>query len=238
MTIKDMHYDFKKKLNKVDSQQNRNLLIPEIDWALNEAQELFIKMIAEPRMRSYLGFEKSQRNIDDIRQLVTNEVKLIFGFNYDVDNTNIFLLPDEGYMYFLNGYADIKKGNCKARARIYIRQHDDEFENSVFDKSSFEWRVVNAMFVFNGLKVYKGDYNIEDVYINYIRTPRYMHNAEDFQAGSYKLPNGMILTGSMDCELPEHTHREIIDIAVLMVSGEMQMPDYQIKMNKMNINLK
>jgi len=36
MTVKDMHYDFKKKLNKVDSQQNRNLLIPEIDWTHND----------------------------------------------------------------------------------------------------------------------------------------------------------------------------------------------------------
>ena len=48
MTIQDMHYDFKKKLNKIDSQQNRNLLIPEIDWTLNEAQELFVKITAFP----------------------------------------------------------------------------------------------------------------------------------------------------------------------------------------------
>ena len=64
MNISEMHYDFKKKLNKVDSEQNRNLLVPEIDWALNEAQELFIKWISEPRQRSYLGFEKSQRRIE------------------------------------------------------------------------------------------------------------------------------------------------------------------------------
>ena len=63
MTISEMHYDFKKKLNKVDSEQNRNLLVPEIDWALNEAQELFIKMIVEPRQRSFIGFEKSQRTV-------------------------------------------------------------------------------------------------------------------------------------------------------------------------------
>ncbi len=32
MSIKRMHYDIKVKLNKVDSQQYRNLLIPEIQW--------------------------------------------------------------------------------------------------------------------------------------------------------------------------------------------------------------
>jgi|GEM_PF-6135448 len=44
--------------------------------------------------------------------------------------------------------------------------------------------------------------------------------------------------GFQDCELPEHTHREIVDIAVLLVSGELQLPDYQIKFNKINMNLK
>ena len=44
MTIQEMHYDVKMKLNKVDSQQYRNLIIPQVDWILNEAQELFVKL--------------------------------------------------------------------------------------------------------------------------------------------------------------------------------------------------
>jgi hypothetical protein len=51
MTIKEMHYDFKRKFNKVDSQKNRNILVPEIDLYLNEAEEIFVKLIAEPRKR-------------------------------------------------------------------------------------------------------------------------------------------------------------------------------------------
>ena len=68
-----MHYDFKTKLNKIDSQQYRNLRIPEIDWKLNEAQELFVKMIAKPRLRNHLGFETSQRSVDDIRTIVVKD---------------------------------------------------------------------------------------------------------------------------------------------------------------------
>ena len=59
MTIQDMHYDFKKKLDKIDSQQNKNLLIPEIDWVLNEAQEMFVKIVAFPKKYEYLGLRKS-----------------------------------------------------------------------------------------------------------------------------------------------------------------------------------
>jgi hypothetical protein len=40
-----------RKFNKVDSQKNRNILVPEIDLYLNEAEEIFVKLIAEPRKR-------------------------------------------------------------------------------------------------------------------------------------------------------------------------------------------
>lgn len=44
------------------------------------------------------------------------------------------------------------------------------------------------------------------------------------------------MSGSVNCELPEHTHREIVDIAVLLVTGEIQIPDYQVKLTKLNFN--
>jgi hypothetical protein len=55
MTTKEMHYDFKRKLIKVDSQNNRNFLVPGKLTLLNEAEEIFIKLIAEPRTKSNLG---------------------------------------------------------------------------------------------------------------------------------------------------------------------------------------
>lgn len=230
MTIKDMHYDFKKKLNKVDSQQYKNLLIPEIDWALNEAQELFIKMIAQPRLRSYLGFEKSQRNIDDIRTIVVNENCL------NVSN-NTVALPED-YWHFVKADVEMSKGNCTGiKGRFHVRQHDDEFENSPFDKSSFEWRTVNGVFYENGVKFYTdGSFTINKFCISYIKKPNYIHNAENFRSGTYNLPSGTVLSGSENCELPDHTHREIVDIAVLLVSGEINTPDYQVKLNKLTFN--
>ena len=57
MDVREMQYDIKFKLNKVDSQQNKNLRGPEMDWAINEAHEIFIKTIAEPRIQNHLGFE-------------------------------------------------------------------------------------------------------------------------------------------------------------------------------------
>ena len=230
MTISEMHYDFKKKLNKVDSEQNRNLLVPEIDWALNEAQELFIKMVAEPRQRGFLGFEKSQRTIDDIRTIVESEQVVTI--------TNGVAPFPERYLFFLKAEVLMDKGNCRGvKGRLHVRQHDDEFENSPFDKSSFEWRIVNGLFITEGVKVFDdGTFTNKSLVLSYIRKPSYIHNANAFRNGTYQLPSGRVLEGTVDCELPEHTHREIVDIAVALVSGELLSNDYQVKLSKLNIN--
>lgn len=242
MTIKEMHYDFKKKLNKVDSQQYRNLLVPEIDWVLNEAQNVFIDMVAQPRIKMYLGFEKSQKNIDDIRTLVVDNfcsdvIHSTIPGTDSFSETVLVELPED-YRYFVKADVYIGKGVCQnKKAKIFVREHDDEFENSPFDKSSFEWRTVNATFGGNSVTLYSDTtFSINKFCLSYLRNPVLIHNAEDFRNGSYNLPSGVTLTGSVDCELPVHTHREIVDIAVMITTGEIQAPDYQIKYAKLGLN--
>lgn len=229
MTIKDMHYDFKKKLNKTDSQQNRNLLIPEIDWTLNEAKDLYVKIVAFPKRYEGLGFEIGQRTIDDIKTIVEPSTCI------DVVN-NVVTLPED-YMFYVSGEVLMNKGNClDVKGNLIIRQHNDSFEDSPFDESSFEWRTVNGVFNRDGIRLFNKDFTVSKLCISYIRKMKYIHNAEEFRNGQYKLPSGQILSGSQDCELPEHTHSEIVDIAVLLATGELQISDYQIKQNKLNFN--
>lgn len=225
-----MHYDVKMKLNKIDSQQYRNLIIPQVDWILNEAQELFVKMIAEPRIASHYGFEIGQRTWMDIRSIVT-EGKQIAPTN------NVVALPLD-FWYYVSAYCIMNKGGCERTShKIFIRQHDDDFENSPFDKSSFEWKTVNGVFNSNGLKLFAEDFNITKVLLTYIKKLKYIHNAKDFNGVGYKLPGcSSNLTGSVNCELPESTHREIVDIAVLIATGQLQIPDYQIKKDKLSFN--
>lgn len=230
MTIKDMHYDFKKKLNKIDSQKYRNLRIPEIDWVLNEAQELFVKLVAQPRLKTQLGVETTQRTIDDIKALVVHNQCLVV-------NSNIVSLPKD-YLYFLRGRIKMNKGECcNIEGIFYPMQHDDEFEESYFDKSSFEWRTVNGLFTREGIQLFDdGTFENKELCLSYIKRPLYMHNAEDYSNGKYKLPSGKELIGTQDCELVEDTHREIVDIAVFITAGELQMPDYQLKLAKLQLN--
>lgn len=190
MTIKDMHYDLKKKLNKVDSEKYRNLLVPEIDWALNEAQELFVKIILQPKLKDYLGSQITQRTLDDIRTIIRHEL--------DEENcmnviNNVSELPYD-YWYYLSSFVRMSKGVCQnVEGKVFIRQHDDEFERSSNDFSSFEWRTVNAVFIDKGVRFYTNGFTIEKFCLSYIKRLNYIHNAEDFRDGKYDLPSGQIL---------------------------------------------
>lgn len=237
MTINEMHYDFKQKLNKIDSQQYRNLRVPEIDWKLNEAIELYIKMIAQPKVRNNFGFEISQRVTDDIRTIVKNSVPLVVSL---IPNTTEYLavLPTD-YAHFISvNNLKIKNGNCTVSAeKVNKIEHDDNSNGSAFDKPSFEWREANIRFFDGGIKIFTGgEFTVTSFSINYIRKHRIVHNAVNFPGGTYTDLKGVVLTGSLDCELPDDTHREIVDLAVAITSGDLQIPDYQIKRSKLNLN--
>ena len=222
MTVQDMHYDLKKKLNKVDSQQYRNLLIPELDWALNEAMEIFIKLVAQPRYKTQMGFETAQRTIDDIRTIVVHESPLPVVSNFVV-------LPAD-YWHFLNATVSMTKGVCSSTGRIFVRQHDDNFETSPFDKSSFEWKTINCVFTEDGMRLYTdGTFTIDNLKINYIRTPKRI------AISNYNLLDGAAVV-KQDCELSSVYHNQIVDIAVALAAGNLQMPDVNYKIQKISFN--
>ena len=236
MDIKEMQYDIKFKLNKIDSEQYKNFRIPELDWAINEAEEIFVKSIAEPRTSNYLGFEINQRTIDDIRTIVVNDATIV---PIKINNETYKVSLPQDYMFYISANVIISKEKCADRtARAILRQHDDRFEASPFDTSSFEWKEVNIRFYEDGIKLFTdGTFEIKEVKLNYIRKRKYIHNAQDFlPTSSYKLPSGVILTGTQNCELPEHTHREIVDIAVLILANNLDSPSYQFKQAKVNLN--
>ena len=228
-----MHYDVKMKLNKLDSQQYRNLIIPQVDWILNEAQELFVKMIAEPRIASHYGYEIGQRTWMDIRSVVEEEKSI-------TPTNNIVTLPTD-FWFYVSAFCEMKKDSCKKTShKIFIRQHDDDFENSPFDKSSFEWKTVNGVFNKDGLKLFASDFSITRILLTYIRKLKYIHNGLGFGPNGYKRPGvegpEADCKEPVNCELPDSTHREIVDIAVLIATGQLQIPDYQIKKDKLSFN--
>lgn len=229
MTIKEMHYDLKLKLNKVDSQKNKNFLVPELDWVLNEAANLFVKLVAQPRKQSTLGFELVHRTMEDIKTLVTTVPLNV--------TSNIITTPTD-YKYFVRGRVKMTKGKCvNVVAPITLMQHDDTFEETPFYKSSFEWRRVNGVFDTTGLRLFTDStFTFTTVDLTYVKKIPFMHNAQSFPGGTYTSLAGVALTGTVDCILPEHVHTEIVDLAVLLLTGMIQGLDYKVKVDKVNLN--
>jgi len=236
MTIQEMHYDLKTKLNKLDTQQYRNLLIPEIDWLLNEATLVFIKMVTNPRYNPVEGFEMRQRDREDIKTLVVNNLEILPDNNVEFNREYTFELPDN-YLFYVSSRVLMNKGECgNTFGKVIIRQHDDEFNISPFDRSSFEWREINGTFYNNGIKIFTDtSFSVSKLYLNYISNFPYIHYANGFVNNTYTNLRGDILTGVQDCILPYHTHSEIVDIAVLLATQNLQIPDYQVKLNKLKL---
>jgi hypothetical protein len=228
--IKQMHYSFKTKINKIDSQTYRNLLVPEIDLVLNEALSIFIKGVAEPRVKNALGFETSQRNIEDIRPLV------VPGTTCQIVNETVVLPSD--YSYYIRGRVKIKTEKCpEIQAYLAIRQHDDIFDQSVFYKSSYLWRIVNGVFNLEGIKLdLQNEIIPTQATIYYIKKHPYMHNAEDYNPGGYVHPTHGTLTGKQDCLLPLIVLDEIVDIAVALATGNIRDSDYNAKLTQIKLN--
>lgn len=229
-SILNMHYDFKMKLNKLDSQKYANLLVPEIDWKLNEAQMVLIKMIAFPRLFKGSGFEIGRRTIDDLRPIVKNNFEILGVF--DTTESYSFALPPD-YLHHLSSYITAKKFQCTVKIRTHEIQHDDKANDNPFDKSNFEWREVNIKFTEKGIIGYTdGSFSLLKMHLDYLRKPKYMHGAGAFHNGEYKLPDGTLLSGFQNCELPESVHSDIVDLAVLITTGDLLTDNYQVKQVK------
>lgn len=236
MNAREMHYDFKQKFNRVDSQQNRNFLVPEIDWKLNEAQDLFAKTIAQPRIKNKYGFEVNQRTIDDIRTIVVNQPEAdgIVPTNFD-SSSFIAALPTD-YWFYITSRVLAVKGTCTKKIGTRPVQADDENEFSPFDRSSFEWQVSNVRFIRQGLRVFTdGTFSVTKVMYEYLKKPLRIQNAQDYIGGTYETLGGVVYTGSQSCELPEGTHSEIVDLAVLIAAIDLNLPEVNLKRLKINI---
>jgi hypothetical protein len=236
MTAQEMHYDFKQKFNRLDSQGNRDFLVPELDWKLNEAQEVFVKIVAQPRLASELGLEVNQRTIDDIRTIVINQ-KESEGITPTVFDEKSYLvaLPAD-YWFFIGAEVKVTKGNCTAKLDAVVAQHNDAHERSPFNQSSFLWRKSNIRFISSGIRVFTdGVFKVEKFIMDYLKKPPYIHNAQDWEGGSYQTLSGVTLTGTQPCILPEGTHREIVDLAVLIAAGDLGLSDFNLKRTKINL---
>lgn len=238
MTALEQHYDYKLKIDKIDTLDVDNMLPAEIDWILNEAQEILIKQRYGGNNSKKLGFEESQKRTDDLKTLViksptTTQPGLVPV--QSVGNKLEIKLSDLAfdYMFLLRGFAKATKEGCPSKlVKLVQQQHDDfnelQISGDPFHTPSYDWGEIPILFGrTDTVQDDKGsiylyidpEFEVDEVYLEYIKWPNRI------SVGGYNYIDGTP-NPAQDSDLPDTVSRDVVDIAVAETSRIIQSPDF------------
>jgi hypothetical protein len=246
MNNKELHYDFKIKIDKIDSFKKRNFETYEIDWIINEAQILFMKQRFGQSNFKLKGFETTNKRKTDLGNIHIKSPVVQPGILATQSGTDIYSvsLDKLKYKHFIitRVHVDGEQNGCEKNMKnIKYATHDDlnEYLIRSFNKPSFKWgRVIltEGQSDTPGIKslyIYTDDFKINNVYIDYVKMPRRVW------FGNYDSLDGQHVIGDKEIslELDESIHSEIIDIAVSECSRIIENPDFiNLKSAKLQTN--
>jgi hypothetical protein len=264
MTIQQLHYDFKFKLDKVDSLSREDFNPAEIDWLLNEAIWVWVKNKYGKTNIYREGFETSQKRIDDLRSL-----HIVYPIQPSLTATRVnnylFELPlsklEYEYLFLTRLKADIMIDGCTKQAQELILVQSDDLNDVLrdpFNKPSFNYGVLGYRlaaantFISTSQNPNKGSiylytdgtFSVTEVYPEYLKYPNRVW------VGTYDLTSNLLpydgdnsyiyQTGAdapVECDLEAEAHPEIVDLAVSIAAGIIENPAYvRLKQEKLMTN--
>lgn len=219
MNAQDMHIALLQGLQRVAANAYDYLTAEEIDFWLNRAQDRFVKdrafITGDVRQ---IGFQGNQKRLDDIRSIVVQNYVDTWDMTTNPEWIQVDLPAD--YQHLVNIRANIRKSVCgnvtvtSPQAQVPVRVVDNAevhfMQQNPFAKA--QWNSPLATISENDISVYQDaeSYILEGITADYIR-----------------IPERIDLALSQDCELAEHTHQEIVDIAVKNILEAIESPRYQ-----------
>lgn len=205
MTSVEMHIAFKFGMDKLDSLNYPDIEQDEIDLLLNQAQERFIKQRYGINNNKRQSFEETQKRTDDLKELVYTANLTPNAFNSNNKPNGVFVTlpstPGQEYWFAINEECIIQLTDCHNEIitrRVPVRaiQHDDynKIITDPFDKP-YEYEVIRLME--NGqVELITDGSSVTTYILRYIKKP-------------VKITYNIV-----DCELSDHTHQEIVDMAI------------------------
>lgn len=219
MTVQEMHTSLLQGLQRVNANAYDYFTSEELDHWLNRAMERFIKDRAfKSGDVKQLGFAGNQKRLDDIRTLIVQNYVDTWAMTTANEWRQADLPAD--YMYLVNLRANVRRDYCGSvtvsspQAEVPVRVTDNAdvyfMQQNPFAKS--QWNSPLATISEDDVSVHQDgeSYILEGITADYIRIPRIID-----------------LSFGQDCELAEHTHQEIVDIAVKNILEAIESPRYQ-----------
>lgn len=214
MLIGDWHIKFKNDVDKLDTQSYPDLLEEQIDLIFNEVILSFVKTRYGKNNIYKQGFQEIQKRTDDINTLVKNvEIvpNLISASNPKIYKVNLQdPLPDNNkYMFYLRGQVQTSSSKCAAKyvaPRLVQIDDLDSVLNDPFNKPIITEPVIS--FEDGGIYIYADS----------------TFTVNKFKLTYLKMPVKVSIFDNISCDLPEHTHEEIIALAVEKLLERIESP--------------
>lgn len=222
MNSTTMHTSFKVEYDKTYGLESPSFEREEIDYWLTQGVRSFTKTRYSGLNTKKESFEESQKRIDDLRTLVVEDqisVTETSGTGDYKPNSWRATLPNE-YWFTLGEevdiqYNDIRTPDSNTNKRQGVTEGTVNNYRSLLDNPYSEYRLHYEeakpirLFLGNTVElITDGNYDILYYYLRYLRKPV------------------DIVYGSVDCDLPEHTHDEIVKTAVRMALENIEQPRY------------
>lgn len=231
MTDRDLQINFERRLQLMDPELvNNNKLNSDTIFAfLNEAIDKFYKTRYSGINVKSEGFEQSQKRIDDLRNLVksitfTTEI-------FKQGNSYRVTLPDD-YVFLLGDTAGIQPADdyidkCWELNEDgdYIVKYNDTIEASVetldrqlnnsLSEHLLKYSTARPLRLIQGNNVLlftDGKYKVSEYALTYLSKPKHLDSRN--------------ITNTEYTSLPEHTHMEIVKMAVQLYLATKPMQHY------------
>lgn len=225
MNIAAMHLAVKLGLDKTEGLTYAAFEPEEIDFWLNESIDRFIKTRYSGVNVKRESFEQSQKRVDDLRTLVAEARIVPTQASGVTDKPNSYTVVEADmpadYLLFLNDEVSITFNHEVTGLSTTIRTYpivctSDTYSARIADPySEHRLHLSTArplrMFTTKGVElITDGQYTIPFYYLKYIKTPA-----------------TVAIGTNTDCDLPEHTHREIVLLTVKILTENIESPRYQ-----------
>lgn len=228
MTIQQMHRSFKLELDKIDSLQYPDLLPAEIDVILNNSQERFIKTRYSTNNIYRTGFEVTDKRISDLQFVLKDFYRPIVMGDYNSFLSTYSIPFSEISDYWFRDREMVERVNLNTDCipystkilKVKFVQGDDytQIKQDPFNKPELNFPV--SLFSKN-IELDFGqtiDFtSTQMIYkLRYIKKPLQVH---------LSTPQNPAV--SVDCELQDETHQEIVDIAVKITLEAIESQRFQ-----------
>jgi hypothetical protein len=219
MTVSEMQIALRLHLDKSTSLTGSvDFLSEELNFWLNESQDRFIKQRMFGNNYYKLGFEQSQKRIDDLRNLV------ILGGPYSLTTSSLGSNVKEGalpvsdvtspYLYYIDSSvynsSSLQLNAGKVLQEMYLGDYVKDFINNPYIR-----RPLVVLYDSKIVFVYSDEFIPTTFDLTYIKKPKTLTTSTP---GTYE---------TNTCELAEHTHREIVALAASLLIENIESPRVQ-----------